>query len=385
MISRKIAYLLLIIISFFFYILFVEKLSFYIMIFVLAFPLALLFILIMAKINIKCTLSPVSETAVKKSECKFRLKILNKTFFPFPSAVVKIRYFNEISGNTDYAKIAFPIHPKTSQSLTFSLSSDFCGVLNTKIMYIKIYDYIKLFSCKIKSDTHARIYIIPDNPAQIVPDNICFTEDSDSNEFSASSAGDDPSEIFELKDYVPGDKLNRIHWNLSSRHNQLISKHYSLSISSPVVVIADITFDTDKTNLIKTNAALEIFYTISFSLTESGISHKIYINGFQDTVCISDCMQLNEIYIKLLKEKNSQETKTDIVNSLTAVNSKIFIVTNKKYENYIIPEIPANSEMKCFFTGNETSRTANVTDNISVILADFRDFESLPEDLLFNL
>ncbi|MBE6844655.1 MAG: DUF58 domain-containing protein [Ruminococcus sp.] len=386
MISRKIIYLFLIIVSIFFYILFVGKLSFYILVFIIALPPVLLFIVFLGKLFIKYSLSPDSDTAVKKENMSFSINITNKTIFPFPTAVVKIEYRNKLSADNEIMYISVPIHPCTSQTLTFSLSSEYCGIINAKISGIRLYDYLKIFSLKIKYDSQAEICVIPDVDSCIILDNFKKTHSESSEEFSKNKSGNDSSEIFELKDYVPGDKINRIHWNLSSKQNQLITKHYSLGLETPAAVIADITFNNEVTNLPAVDTALEVLYKLSFSLIENEINYELYIKGFSDTVFISDYYLLNDSYVKLLNKEIDENDSEDFFDNRLYSKSRIFLITNKGYDNYKLPEISAASEMKCFFTDSvATDNVINEADNISIILIEPKKYNNLPDDILFKI
>lgn len=379
MLSRKIIYSVLIIVSICFYVLFIEPLSFYTLIFILSLPIALLFILIIGKFSIKYKLYADTETAIKSQNINFTLKITNKSIFPFPSSVVLIKYQNKFSDNTDYFKISFPIHPRTSQELTFKLSSEYCGILKAEVKNIKLYDYIKLFSFKIRECYSTEVCVVPLVSPCSVPEQFKIAPNENGNIFSKEKSGDDPSEIFDLKDYIPGDKINRIHWNLSSRSNQLITKHYSLAVDSPVAVISDF---SPNTSLKSASSALELIYGICFSLIENKINHHLYIVGTTETLYISDYESLNDAYINILKFYFENDPDPDIVNSIEA--SKLFLVTNKPYTEYKIPEIYTDTELKCFFTGNNENISKPIeSDNISVSFIDCESFENMPDDILF--
>ncbi len=383
MLSRKISYLILIVTAILFYVFFIEKLSFYTLVFVLALPIVLFIIVLIGKFCIKYELSSISETAIKKDNCKFLLTITNKSFFPFPTAIINIDYKNKLSCNTENIKISIPIYSKTTQKLIFTLSSEYCGILNVKIRNITLFDYIKLFSMNVKIKKSTDVCIIPNFSPTPIPDNFTTINAENSNEFSKIKSGDDASEIFELKDYIPGDKINRIHWNLSSKQNHLITKHYSLAIDSPIAVIIDINFDLDKTNIYNISTALEYFYSISFSLIDSGITHELYINGFNESLTISDINILNQTYIDMLNIRSNIDCDYNIINRLIDSKSKLFIVTNKNHENYDIPEIPLTSELKCFFTcDTKYIKSLNESENIHISLIDAKNFVHITDDLL---
>ena len=70
----------------------------------------------------------------------------------FSNSIITIEYFNNLLKSYDTMILTVPIHPLCNERINFSLTSDYCGILNIKIKSIQIYDFIKLFSCRIKSD-----------------------------------------------------------------------------------------------------------------------------------------------------------------------------------------------------------------------------------------
>ncbi|MGN0612478.1 MAG: DUF58 domain-containing protein [Porcipelethomonas sp.] len=368
MIVKKIAYIILLIISVFFYILFIDKLSLYLMVFLLILPAVLGAILITGKLCIKCTITPENDFAVKKENCKFVIRITNKSFFPFPSGVIKLEYMNRSSTGKDNMYISVPIHPHTSQTLTFSLSSDYCGILSVRLRSVRIYDYIRLFSCRAKSDSEAEVCIIPDiDPEAVLPEfkNIDI---EDSEILSKHKSGDDPAEIFELKEYVPGDRMNRIHWNLSSRQEQLITKHYSQAVSSPTVVIADMETDPMRTDLAAADTALELFYGISYILIENEISHEVYCTGTGESINVSDHDSLNECFRHVAALAGTAAGSADILPEIAKGKSKVYVISDRNSGEYQWQEFSSGAEINCIFADKEAvSADFSQCDNINII------------------
>lgn len=322
-------------------------------------------ILLIGKFMVKFSLNSESDIFLKNNNCQFILTINNKSIFPFPMAIVKIEYLNKFSSLPNNMFISVPIHPHTIQTITFNLSSDYCGIINVKIKSIKLFDYIKLFSCNIKSENNTEVFIIPEIFNDIPENDIKTISADDSEKFSKLKSGDDPSEIFELKNYVPGDKINRIHWNLSSKQNQLITKHYSQCISSPIIIIPDINFD--QISLLEIDAVLELFYGISFYFTENEIIHKIYMPLFSENVNVVDYDTLNDCYINLLKGSHETDISLEEIMSMSEDNSAIYIVTNKEFKDYKISDISIAGEINYIFVSDSFGKPDFMqSDNIKI-------------------
>lgn len=98
---------------------------------------------------------------------------------------------------------------------------------------------------------------------------------NESSIFSKYKRGDDPSEIFDLKNYLPGDKPNRIHWNLSLKQDNLIVRHYSQPVNSSILVALDFNGIASEKNIRSLDTVSEVFASISFLLIDNEIPFKL--------------------------------------------------------------------------------------------------------------
>lgn len=87
--------------------------------------------------------------------------------------------------------------------------------------------------------------------------------------FDEDKSGDDNSETFNIREYVPGDKLQSIHWKLSAKEDELIVKEMSQPKACPVVLF----LEYKKSNCF--DAFLQIVASISFSLMDNDCPHYI--------------------------------------------------------------------------------------------------------------
>ena len=59
-------------------------------------------------------------------------------------------------------------------------------------------------------------------------------------EYSATRPGDDPAELFGVREYRAGDRQNRIHWNLTASRDVVMVKELGLVVDTSVLVLLDI-------------------------------------------------------------------------------------------------------------------------------------------------
>lgn len=270
----KFLYFILLIVSILFYILYSETLSFYLLIFTVSLPFIMGGCIIAAKFLINSDIEPDSDTAIKNGRIGFSLKIRNRTPLPFPNTIVKVEYFNNLMGITDTMTISIPVHPLCSEKVSFALTSEYCGILNVSVKSVHIFDFIKLFSCNIKPKKSCEITVLPEIDSVSSAGSFSMINAEESDIFSKHKSGDDPSEIFTLKNYVPGDKPNRIHWNLSLKQDDLIVRHYSLPINSSILVILDFCGKASKEDIRVLDTAVQTAFSIAFYFAENDIPFK---------------------------------------------------------------------------------------------------------------
>ena len=101
---------------------------------------------------------------------------------------------------------------------------------------MEAHDLFGLFSYKISREVKAQIAVVPN----VFPVDIVMTESAhampDSDPYSSVKPGNDPSETFGMREYVPGDSIKAIHWKLSQKTGKTIVREMGLPIVSQVLL-----------------------------------------------------------------------------------------------------------------------------------------------------
>ena len=53
-------------------------------------------------------------------------------------------------------------------------------------------------------------------------------------------SGDDPSEVFDIREYRQGDRLSRIHWKMTAKEEELMVKEYSRPLGGEGILCLDL-------------------------------------------------------------------------------------------------------------------------------------------------
>lgn len=281
MVLTKILFLILIVICVFFYILYVWNFSLILLIIFVTLPVVMFVTTLITKHMIKAEFAVQNKTTPKNSSFPVQLCVTNKSIFPIGKAEAHIEYYNIFNNQINEFELLFPVQARNTQRITFQLSSKYCGILKIRSAYIDIYDPLRIFRFRTGKNVQAEIAVMPE--IHEVNGAISYTdrESEESSVFSESTAGDDPSEIFDLRDYINGDKLNRIHWKLSSKKDELIVKEYSMPVDVPCMLFLNLKcYEDSEYTLPVFDTLVETLISISqFMIENERIHTVVYYNA----------------------------------------------------------------------------------------------------------
>ena len=275
MVRTKIIYLFLVIISFLFIILYKNYFPVLLLALVLILPIVLFIMLIHVRRRITFYFEE-GNTVVKKDEI-ISLNIIgkNKSFLPVGRCKLFISYTNRFSENKYKKYIDVTLDGKNQVNIACNIKSNHAGSVEIKLEKIKIYDYLCLFSLRKKIYSSKIITVLPNSYEVKEINDLSRNEIAcDSNKFSTTKSGDDPSEIFNIREYRAGDKIQKIHWKLSLKEQDLMVKEFSLPIDNDDIILLDLNIKDESLNIV--DGLLEIVASVSKLLNKLNREHFIY-------------------------------------------------------------------------------------------------------------
>lgn len=274
-----IVYLILLVISVFFYIMYVPDFSFYLMLFLLVMPVVLFILNIYISRRIKVRFLLPAHKTVGRSVVPVQIEVVNPTVFPVPNLEIFIEHHSAFENDKkkNVAKINLPLLSKETQTLRMNIASLHLGEIDLIIKKCRVYDILRLFKFKVRGkgyenclkETTLFVYPQYSHMENSVADYSGIGIDSD--EFSPDKKGDDPSQVFGIHEYIEGDKPNRIHWKLTAKQDQVMVKDYSLSMSYAVHIFVNLNTEKAKDY----DAVIEGALSVSMMLTDRGIAHTV--------------------------------------------------------------------------------------------------------------
>lgn len=116
-----------------------------------------------------------------------------------------------------------PASAKKETVITYPVIYDFCGMYEAAITSMVVYDFFHLFRFEKKESIKKYINVFPTSTTQIHYHPDLYSEGFDEYEAS-NQKGNVSSNVTDLRQYQPGDKLQKIHWKLSAKINKLMVK-----------------------------------------------------------------------------------------------------------------------------------------------------------------
>ncbi len=231
-------YLIILIGCALFYVLYVDIFSFYLLLTVIITPVLLLIAMLVSARKIKMSMLSLSHSCSEGEIAPVVLTIKNDSLLAVSCIKVTVGYKSTLDGVEKRLEIHTPIYAKNEQQICLKISAEFCGNIEVRLIKARIYDMIRLFSKRLRCKNIGTSVLVCPKITPIEPQLALYQNfDSESDRFSKRQAGDDPSEIFQLHEYRPGDKMNRIHWKASVRQDELIVKEFSKPISNDIAFI----------------------------------------------------------------------------------------------------------------------------------------------------
>ncbi|MDE5764810.1 MAG: DUF58 domain-containing protein [Ruminococcus sp.] len=282
MLFIKIFFAVLIIVCIVFYIMYLWDFALVLLIAMIVLPVIMFVSTYIAKKMIDIDFAVKDNTAAKKENFPVQLKVVNRSIIPIGKAEVQIEYCNIFSGETGKFTLLIPVQARNVQSVSFQLSSRFCGIVKVQCACIDIFDPLRIFRFKAGKNIQTNILIMPEG--REISGRVSSTDrlNDESSVFSEYASGDDPSEIFDLRNYNQGDRLNRIHWKLSLKKDEFIVKDYSLPVDIPCTIFLNLRCSEKSVYTLPVfDTLIETFVSVSQFLIENERVHKVVYYNFK--------------------------------------------------------------------------------------------------------
>lgn len=199
------------------------------------------------------------------------LEISNQGILPAPKLKFRLGCRNRSSKKRIRQTVKGRAPVRGRVMLYYPIVGKHCGNCEYRLERIRIYDPTGIFYLVKWSGQRVEMQVLP----RIYATAVQVTEWArnfigEAEVYDDRKAGPDVSEVFALRPFRDGDRIQNIHWKLSAKEEELIVRENSLPLACPVVLLLDLGGKAEETDGVLTTAA-----AISCALVEQKCAHYI--------------------------------------------------------------------------------------------------------------
>lgn len=214
------------------------------------------------------------------------LTVTNRSLLSMDRMVCMIRCENLLTGEVFERSLQLAVAGRQSARQAFAFQSEHCGCLRLCAVEAVAWDPFGLFRFRAPVASETKVLIRPDTfPVEV---QIAYGESMslDSDEFSMLKSGFDPSEIFAIREYRPGDRVRQIHWKLSEKMDNLMVREYGLPIQNTILILLETgkVSEEEQPDPGCMDALAEGILSLSQELTEQQIVHSLGWYNHEESV-----------------------------------------------------------------------------------------------------
>lgn len=222
------------------------------------------------KIRLEVTLNEAHE---KGTPAKGILTVTNLSILPKPRLHITVTCRNLRTGETADSGLELSLLPKERRQAAFSFDCAHCGKVELTLGDVRLSDLFGLFEQELHLEENRSFTVLPllFEPSISLEYSDMAMPDSDT--YSAAKPGSDPGETFDIREYVPGDAIRKIHWKLSEKTDKTMVREFGLPVVNEVALLLE---TAGSASAEEVDAITEVFASISSKLASNNIRHHVF-------------------------------------------------------------------------------------------------------------
>ncbi len=245
------------------------------------------------------------------------IRLRRKSRIPLGPVRAHMVFENVLYGE-QVEKVAW-LQPAEKMEMTFvyPLAVEDCGHIKIRVSVIEYQDLLGLFVFRREANISEETLVYPPDirlNAELSrrPETKSFGE-----LYNQRKKGQDVSEVAGLRDYVPGDPMNSIHWKLSGKLNELVVREFGSPSNYNTLILYEMMKKSGEKEIPNAynSAVLALTVSLSLSMLELNLEHnvgRVFHRDFQAVPVYSrdthEQMQLNLLCVPIAGEGKGTDT-----------------------------------------------------------------------------
>lgn len=335
---RKLLYFIILIAVLFLNCLYVDYQFFLMLIMMIAVPVFSWGAFVLSRIRLRLYVMADQQAVPVNQKISMRIKASNA----FPVMVVwarlkvQMRYSN--TNKTEEQELPVRAFLKKAEESHLAAKPLHCGILNVHLDELEVRDFLQLFSVRYDYNGIRRFVIFPE---RIVSGGSPQNSKEHEEDYFLSHLAMDNTEVLDLRTYVVGDPMNRIHWKLSLRTEDYIVRQYGEPVEKRAAILVDLSrypVDSFRDDL---DLLYQAAYSIGGYYADRGLPARFVVwneiagaLGFLD---FNDIQSLDEQMMQLMfircTVKAADKIDSAFDEQMAATEGLPILVTTEHYES----------------------------------------------------
>lgn len=207
----------------------------------------------------------------QRETCNVKMVIRNKMVFPIP-VKVQFCYRYIVDGKEKKMEHSMYMNGDEEERMTFEITPEYCGKIEIQIKKIVCYDALGIWGISQRPKKKLLATVMPKPyPVDLIVSSRTKWFPVDGESYAKERSGEDSAEIYDVREYQAGDRMQKVHWKLSAREDGLYIKEFSYPLGAAVVLLLE---EDVKGNGVS-NLFMEAAVSISTALLEQECAHYV--------------------------------------------------------------------------------------------------------------
>lgn len=261
---------------------------------------------------------------------------------------MRVHVRNALTLEESETELFCTVPPRGGVPFRFIAHSTHCGQLTVTVRKAMLLDVCGFLAVPVRTEMPSvRTTVLPELFAPEIGLAVSSALPEESETYAPDRRGSDLTEIFALREYVPGDNLRRIHWKLTAKTDRLIVREASLPLQRSLLVF----WDKTASGTVPPEAADTLAESVSSvcrSLSEAGFAYTLGWSGDGQNVMeeADDTDRLLALLPRMVRSAGAGESGTAL---LAGQETESFYGRVLLFSHAVPPEIEALSE-RCDLT-----------------------------------
>lgn len=238
------------------------------------------------------------------------IQIENPSIFPLLELSVTMHIESPFYANSGKECLALPVAARSGDLTTFPITFGKLGCYLIQLEVCEAWDSLHLFRFRKELHSHTQVVVFPQKKEKTELPSSYYSEGFDEFE-ETQGRGPITGDVTNIREYIPGDRIQQIHWKLSGKLDHWMVKEYGASASHCFILLVELYApdETDQTHAL--DRTLEHTYGAALELLDLGEPFFLYAYSILKEDFISFQIQnkdlLHDAYAQICYEASYRE------------------------------------------------------------------------------